>query len=427
MLILFASSYQYIISAYLVTRDGIPLFWGIPTDYINQAGPLRFGKDVAIILFSFYWPNRVKFDNQLEIYLVWIFSIILCGSISYIAGTGELNFFLVGLRWILLLHCSFGIYKLVENSDINYKYELFIFAFLTFTSSLSIIFSILQFRSNGYEGLIGQSRLPGIFSVGGTAGYFALGASIILRTINNQKIYLKLFGYILFSIQAAVSGTRYSLIGCFAVAYSDLRHIVKNSKISEKSTLLLLIDITFSVFGIVALFGLSQSVIGRGSAIDQFGEGSRIYNVTEFINLVGNMSFLDFLFGRGLGMGTNSAEGILDIIDINRPSWQFLTDNTFIVTFQQSGAIGNLFLFGGLLSFMINRNLFNYPLIVIVIFIGLFVQNIFEQVFIMVPIAYFVGHLEKLPSADAASLRDDLANGGGRRQPTASATGPADA
>lgn len=426
ILILFASAYQYIIPAYLVTRDNIPLFWGIPTEYINQAGPLRFIKDFVILLFSFYWPTRVKFDNQFEIYSIWIFFLLLCGSISYIIGTGELNFFLVGLRWIFLLHCSFGIYKLAEKSNINYKYESLVFIFLVITSSLSIIFSILQFRSNGYQGLIGQSRLPGIFSVGGTAGYFALGASIILSTIKSDKINLKLFGYILFSFQAAVSGTRYSLLGCFAFAYSDIRRIVKNSKIAEKSTLIFLIDITFVLIGLAVLFGLLESVIGRGSVIEQFGEGSRISNISEFIDLLGNISFLDFLFGRGLGMGTNSAEGVLDIIDISRPTWQFLTDNTIIVTFQQSGAIGVIVLFGGLLSFMINRNIFNYPLIATTLFIGLFVQNIFEQVFIMLPVAYFVGHLEKRPSTVAAISRDDFTSNGKRRQPGASANGTID-
>ncbi|MFD1949611.1 hypothetical protein ACFSGX_02370 [Sphingomonas arantia] len=389
--------------AILATLAGAVTYWRIPDTFIDAAGPERYLKDIVTFGFAIYWPMVAKPRTEVVLYIIWIMVLTAIGMIAYILNTGYLPFIIAGIRWITVLHDSFGIYILIDQYGVTKNNQRLILGVALFWLACSLVASYIQFSYHGNFSSVGSSREPGIFSLAGVNGYYAASVAVIAMASRHATV-LKWLGYLFGILIGVLSGTRFTILCILVIIFLDNLKRLRRFPIFR-------VFIYSTVLPSVLLLSIfaAGSLSGRGDVVnDQMQDGGRLGNGSQVVQLlVQTGDFTDLTVGRGLGQGTNGAmQMVKDGQEI--PKWQILVDNTFITSFIQFGLIGFVWLFGGIFLFLWSRRAELYLPFYLIVLISLLTQNVFEQLFWMLSIAYYLGsskYFHKLrqyrPTADA--------------------------
>jgi hypothetical protein len=93
------------------------------------------------------------------------------------------------------------------------------------------------------------------------------------------------------------------------------------------------------------------TAVDRGGIMEaQLARGGRISNFLNMLNVISGSNLGEFTFGRGMGVGTNTAYGMLLAAGKAPEAYRFnwLIDNAFLTQFFQLGALGSLVFWIGL-------------------------------------------------------------------------------
>lgn len=411
IILLFAGMLQYAPTLLEnIKMETVSLF-SVDNDNLEAAGPLRYIKELVLLMlviyliFGFNGSTVVeqKMREMTRGFAAWIIALIFIGLIPYLIYDTPIFLLAAGLRWMLLAAGSFAIFILsAHESDDADQQKIFANSLLILLSfDAAVVLYQIIFVAKSMSVGVGASRVTGVFSNAGVGAFFSLGCALILVTLQCSPIGIRLLGMVLAFVIALGSGTRFAMIGLFVLVFTQLWVYVQNIR-SDYARIILVMLGGPSLLLVAYLGYLSMiEAVGRGSLVDaQLEDGGRITNLLNSITIIFSADISEILFGRGLGVGTNTgysmtiARGIIP--DSIRFNW--LIDNAFLTQFFQVGLIGSIVFWIGITG-LIYKSLGApciYSASIILSFAFIFIVNIFagnpfEQYFLSIPYAYFIG------------------------------------
>lgn len=362
-LILLAGVAQYSLVAYTAIVSGSVSLWTIDFSELTSAGPLRYVKDAMIVGISIAWlivlptlhlPRELV--RLIHIYFLWLGVVIGVGLIGFILEYSPLFFLPAGLRWMLLLHAAFGIFILSSTLVIGNTRHKFIFRFLLVILLINSYATLLQLKStaNAIGVAFGAARLTGLFSNAGVAATFAIAVALFVSQLNEIGLKRRISVTFVCLFLALSSGTRYATGAVFIIILAQLWELIDVGTGGLKARK----KVVFFPLAVLAIFIGYQALIlqvDRGDAIfQQFGQGGRVDNFFITINLLYSSDIAELFFGRGLGIGTNTAISALFADGINPSRYRFniLVDNSLLTGIFQFGLFGSLVFWFGIWKFI---------------------------------------------------------------------------
>ena len=355
---------QYGVTAIQNVLSGNVVMWTMDSETMESAGPLRYVKDAFLLILAFIWPIYVaKLRSPVGIrklygyYFVWLPCIALFGVLGIAIGYSPPFFLAPGFRWLMLLHSAVGVFFLMRGISSLRRQQshiLWLFIAMAVLDALVILMQIRAGASIGDVRLAG-SRLTGMFNNAGIAAFFgfsiALCGMCLTRTSIRQRATLTALSLFI----AFASGTRSMMILIFVIFIIQINAVMISYNLKKYSTIILFgTTIFFSVVGWLSYQSMIDSV-GRGGILEtQLGEGGRISNFFGMLKTLYAADYGELLIGRGIGIGTNTAYGMLKAVDIYPEMYRFnwLIDNSFLTQFFQFGAIGSLLFWAGIFAFL---------------------------------------------------------------------------
>ncbi|SHG88185.1 hypothetical protein SAMN02745157_4983 [Kaistia soli DSM 19436] len=398
-----AAAFQYFVPAFQSTRAGNVNYWAIDSADLGLAGPFRYLKDITVVLFGIAWVVTIgKGVHGLGLYFLWILSIVAIGFVGYVTGAGYSGFFSAGLRWILLVHAGFGIYQFLQLRPWTARDEQLLFRMIAAVcivdAALTAYQVLLLARSLG---ALGALRLPGMFSLAATSGYFAAGIALIFSALKRVPASRRLFMMGLCFFIALLSGTRFALFLTLALLAPLSLQVMRTMKFPE--VFISFYKFFFMPFVMVAAVIAVTSFVARGDMTEQFGSNGRFSNFTDYWSDIADSDISELLFGYGLGTGTNTAVTIAYSNNVSY-AMNVTTDNSLLTTFSQVGAIGSLIFWLGILL-AIYPGMRRAPLSVAAMFLlCLFVQNIAEQNFLIFGFGFVWGNAMREATAASRAI-----------------------
>ncbi len=404
-MLLLAGMAQYGFVAYSAVLSGNVALWTIDSTELASAGLLRYVKDAFVAGVSVAWLlilPRLRLPRELiqlvHVYFLWLGSVVAVGLVGFLLGYSPLFFLPAGLRWMLLLHAAFGVFVLSSGLVIGSANHKSIYRFFGAMLLLHGIVVVLQGWSVGVLNLaVGASRLTGVFSNAGVAANFVLAVALIVSHLDGVRLKKKILVIFVCLFLALSSGTRYATGAIFLIVLSQLWELMDESRLRAYK------KIFFPLAGLAIFIGYQALIaqVDRGDAISQqFGTGGRVANFLLALNLLSSADIIELLFGRGLGIGTNTAIGALlgDGLDPSLYRFNLLADNALVTGFYQFGLIGSLVFWLGLIKFI----LFAKPkylrsakprffVTVAIILMTVILGSPFEQYFLMIAFASALG------------------------------------
>ena len=410
VLIFIISIAQYGSVAFVSALKGNVVLWQMDNHAAEGAGLFRYIKDAFLLCFSFLWPIyalKIKLPkvilNIISIYFVWFGFVLGFGSIGMFFGYSSMLFMMAGLRWLMLLHASFGVFILMHGSLSGLNYHKNIIYCLIGFGAIDLLLISWQLSSGqaAYGLALGQSRLTGLFSNAGVAGFFGLALALTGMQLDGASFKLRLMLSCGALIIGLSSGTRSMIMAVFFITSLQVIEYVEGGA-GKKFRIFL--KITSPPILLIIMWIGYQWMIGavdRGGILDaQLAGGGRISNFVNMLDILSLSDTGEFLFGRGLGVGTNTAYGMLEADGIEPSKFRFnwLIDNAFLTQFFQFGLIGSLIFWIGIFCFCvavkplaIKKYRRRYWLTVLIFFVILWVGNPFEHYLLMMPYAISFG------------------------------------
>ncbi len=406
---LFVGLLQYLPTILQSLIQGDVFIWTLQKEVISEAGSLKYLKDVFLFVFGVYWVKKIAltvphvYHMIFKIYLVWLALFFCIGCVGYFLDYSPLMFFKAGVRWLLLLHAAIGFFMIAATYKEKQKDQSIVYAFLLFILVVDCLVIAFQIRIAGYSMSVslGSSRLSGLFSNAGVSGFFSVAAALISLVYLSRSLSEKVFLLGLCLFIALSSGTRFAMIAvfvCFCINFYEYLK-VKASKKFLTLTILLVAPIFLS--STVYFYGLMIDIVSRGGILEvQLSEGGRIYNFIHYSGLLLQADFVEFVFGRGLGVGTNTAFSIADGMGFSPEAFRFnwLVDNAILTMFFQVGLLGSMLFWSGVFLFFLvvnklcQRALYRYFFLVSFLFvISVFSGNLFEQYYLIVTYMFVLG------------------------------------
>ena len=384
---------QYIYSASLTLGSSGTIYFLIDDATAEQAGPLRYLKDIVLVLFGLIWPFLIwkKSSGALQLYAVWMLSVLLIGSFPIITGHSFFFLYIAGIRWMILLHACVGIYMLMVQYGIDRRGESLLLKVAIFILAVNAFFTLKQSPDTlaiFWAGL----RLTGTFSNAGTLGFFALSMSLLSYAFYRSPSSLVIWLNILAFFVAASSGTRYAIIGVLLITGILIAERFTYRATAKVRGIVVMVVALLAIPSAVGALVAANTIASRGDVfVDQLSEGGRLYNLGQSLDLALQSGAGEILFGEGLGVGTNLALGESQSASYGDEAsygmdmpWNLMIDNSFATTFIQIGLVGSI-VFWGPVALFLKNHISRRMLIVFILFVvGLFEQNMAEQYYLMV-------------------------------------------
>ena len=408
-IIVVAGMAQYGRAAYSVIVSGQVPLWQLNSDLLISAGPLRYIKDAVVAGISIAWlitlprlPLSRRVARFVRVYFVWLAIVMSLGLVGFLLNYSPLFFLPAGLRWILLLHASFGVFVLSSTLAWRQSGHKFVYWFLVASLLIDTYIVQIQFgRSAGLFGLaFGESRLTGLFSMAAVAGYFALAVALFAWQLDRVGWKMRMLITLWCLVLALSTGSRFATLAIVLVIVGQSWELM--GRVGSRSRRFLKLFLV--PLAAVVLFVSYQAVmvqVGRGDAIaQQFDEGGRAANLFEVAGMLSTADAGELLFGRGLGIGTNTARTAVISTRTNPSQYRFniLIDNAFATAFFQFGLLGSIVFWFGVWKFLAfarpahpghEKN--RYLVVLVIVIVSLFAGNPFEQFFLMMAFASSVG------------------------------------
>jgi len=200
---------------------------------------------------------------------------------------------------------------------------------------------------------------------------------------------------------ALSSGSRSTMMAVFAVVALQLWESFDEPRGRRFRPLRNVFFLPALVVSSVLLYPVMIETVGRGGILEyQLAGGGRIDTLARMIEVFRTAGVTESLFGRGLGIGTNTAYTLLLSHGIQPDSIRFnwLVDNALVTIFLQVGLVGSVVFWTGLiLMILVGKPVgalkfkLRYWLAVLVFVFFLFVGNPFEHYLIMFPLGVALG------------------------------------
>jgi len=413
MLMMLAGLVQYAPTAIDFLRSGNVQVWNLELDTVANAGPVKYIKDLFVLCFGLAWPFAVLYlqpgpsmRRLIGRYLFWLFGLVSVGLLAY-ATQGHPAYFLVaGLRWLLLAHSAFGLFVVASQQAMPPLVQTGVLRWLCVLGFADLSVALLQMASVGALGhlSLGSVRVTGFFNNAAIGGYFGLALALLAYQLQDAGPRWRLLLQAVALAIALSSGTRFAMISVFLVMSAFVYERLSLSQTPTWRQLAVLLPPLALALGAQAYL-LMQSAVGRGDLVgSQLEEGGRIANLQRWYDGLPDTSMEEFLFGQGLGVGTNTlltilsssgdAAGGVDMTELQ-------IDNAFVSNYFQFGFIGSLVLWGGvmgLIAFVRQRQAphsgLRLTVLVLVFLLSTFTLNCFEQYYLvfgfMASLAFFL-------------------------------------
>ncbi|MEY2890688.1 MAG: hypothetical protein RJA98_596 [Pseudomonadota bacterium] len=408
---LFAGMAQYAPTLLENIRMETVSLFSVDTENLEAAGPLRYIKEFVLLLLAMYFAlgfngattTEQKMREMRWNFIAWIAALVGIGLIPYLLQDTPIFLLAAGLRWVLLTVGSFAIFILCAHESDDSDQQKFFAASLVILLGFDALVVVYQavFVAQSMSVGVGASRVTGIFSNAGVGAFFSLGCALILATLQNSPIGLRLVGMLLALIISLGSGTRFAMIGLFILVIAQLREHAQN--ISSAYMRIVLTTLGLPLFISAGYLGYMSMIeaVGRGSLVDaQLEDGGRISNLVNAITTIFSADASEILFGRGLGVGTNTGYSMAVARSIVPESIRFnwLIDNALLTQFFQIGLLGSLLFWTGIGQLvhtsMKDPGVYGVGLrisFILIVTVNIFAGNPFEQYFLAIPYAYFIG------------------------------------
>jgi hypothetical protein len=402
MLTMLAGLVQYAPTAIDFLRSGNVQVWNLELDTVADAGPVKYIKDLFVLCLGLAWPIAVLYllpgpslRKLIARYLFWLFALVSVGLLAY-ATQGHPAYFLVaGLRWLLLAHSAFGLFVIASQQAMPPKIQTRVIRWLCVLGFADLGVALLQMASVGALGhlSLGAVRMTGFFNNAAIGGYFGLALALIAYQLQDAAARWRLLLQAMALAIALSSGTRFAMIAVFLVMSAFVYERLSLSQTQAWRHLAILLPPLALALGAQAYL-LMQSSVGRGDLVgSQLEEGGRIANLQRWFEGLPETSMEEFLFGQGLGVGTNTLLTILSAsgdtaggVDMT----ELQIDNAFVSNYFQFGFIGSLILWGGvagLIGFVRQRQPpysgLRLTVIGLVFLLSTFTLNCFEQYYLV--------------------------------------------
>ncbi|MBB3255240.1 hypothetical protein F4827_000552 [Paraburkholderia bannensis] len=390
-----------------IVRGNVQM-WTLDSSALDGAGPTRYLKDLFVFGFGASWPiAMIRRRRSAEIaaicsfYFLWIMAVVSLGLIGFIAELSPVLFLLAGVRWVMLLHCSFGLFLMAkgfpESPIVQRRLILLLLAFGILNvyvankqASLGVALSSVA---------LVQSRVTGLFSNAGIAGMFGLALAIFSVMLDRALAWQRIGLVAAAFVTALLSGTRFAVLSItLLVGVLGWELIVHHAE-KHRKMLLTVMTIPLALSAAVVGYVSLMAAAGRGDIVGtQLEKGGRIANAVSTLTDLGSADLGELFFGRGLGIGTNTAIGYLQAngIDPNQFRFNWQIDNGFITLTFQIGVIGLLLFVTGMFAFLrkvkpqrSRRLRIRYWAMLIILIITFSGGNILEHYFLLT--SFFIG------------------------------------
>lgn len=401
---------QYGVTAVQNVLSGNVVMWTMDSELMESAGPLRYVKDAFLLLLSFTWLIYVSRFKQYSLtkklvgyYFFWLACITLLSILGIAIGYSPAFFLMAGLRWLMLLHASVGVFFLMRGLSSRVKPQVRILRLFMALSLLDAIVILMQMRAGASIGDIGlaRSRLTGMFNNAGVAGFFGFSLALCGMCLTRTSFWLRAILTLTSLFIVFASGTRSMMILIFVILIMQIYFALATSEMRKyKKAIFAGMILIFLVFGSWAYYAMVESV-GRGGILEaQLNEGGRISNFFYMFDKLYAADYGELLIGRGIGVGTNTAHSMLmgEGTDPSTYRFNWLIDNAFLTQFFQFGAVGSALFWAGIAAFLYktgsnlpNPYRLHHRVACGSLFFILFAGNPFEHYFLMMGFAIAIG------------------------------------
>ena len=338
--------------------------WNMSTAGMNEAGPVRYLKDALTLIIGVGWPlalGTCRFPYGMRtlvlLYFAWIFCVISIGLLPFILGWTPLFFLAAGMRWVLLLHASFGLFLFARwlpdgvRGQTVFVVALLALAVLDFYVVLRQWIELGQGRVVSFAG----DRYTGLLSNATLAGMFAISLGCMTLILDRARL---LYRFLLLGVAVAIavsSGTRFAML-CIAPLTGLVFWETLEARLNRKGRMLLVMS-AVPIAACLATGGYAHMVdaVGRGDVLaNQIAEGGRLYNLGQIADQLSQANVPELLIGRGLGVGTNTAYSMVQQTGAEPEQYRFnqLIDNAFVTMQFQVGTLGTLLFVMGSAAFL---------------------------------------------------------------------------
>lgn len=355
-----------------VNQINVILEYGNYSSVMNGAGSIaaimRFSKEVIIVLMLIYSCLRIKTKKQIKILLlfsVWVLYGIL---LSLISGYSCLTIIAGVHSYMFIIVLVFG-YNCFESRAISLqiiKNIIFCGAVINCIASIDQAFRLL---GTNFE-LIGSGsyRFPGIFGAVGMSSEFDVIVALfscILDVIKNNDRKYSIFLFIISFISAIFSGARSAILNILIIGLVWL--FLKNHMTQINKAVLI------GIFGAVMIplfIIVITNFADRGNILDVQLKSGRLHILIDILKS-GNV--YELIFGRGIGVGSNSDVLLQRSATIGSGR---ILDGTFNLIMYQYGLFG-IFIAVYLIIFLLKKLLNNKQFILDFLFVGTIILRCF--------------------------------------------------
>ena len=393
ILLIILAVMSYILTAINLIYNNKYVLWTINNANIDGGIIYKifpYLKDIiAIFLFIVLALNNKK---NLKIILIFV-TIVCLGSMIIWLNNGNDNdnllYIIAGIRMLLyfivaMMYClSVNDYKLVSL-------KLFKVIKVMILVEFFIVYIQIMRSENIHNIGNGAYRFCGTFGNAAGLAYFCIAACLyilIYKNIFNNGNGMKK-NYVYYALIMALvlaTGSRTGILSCIIIIFMYIiNELLKSNIISKKNMYIFVMILT--IFIIPLIYNLMIKFVNRGALMDS---GATRIDIFLLLFDLKNTNFLKFIFGYGIGYGTNNAV----ILGIKNAS---IIDSTFGTIMVQYGILGlGIFI---ITLFYIVKKVFRYSskcggiftaiAYIVPIFLVTIAGNIFEQIVLAMLLCY---------------------------------------
>ena len=325
------------------------------------------------------------------------------GSVAFVLDYSPLSFVWSGLRWLLLLHASFGLFLLSKSFLDNGVSQRLIAIFCLCIGVVDLAFALQQLSELGiaYGATFAETRVTGFFGHAGPAAFFGFAMALICLHLDRVSFPIRFSVSAIGFLIALSTGTRSIVIFIFmiiALQFFEFVEVNRTSLLYRVRKIIFLPLVTAAAF---VGYGWLIAIVDRGDLVGtQLEEGGRVANAVESIKMLYSAEMGELIFGRGLGIGTNTAYGQLLAAGVTPEFYRFnfLVDNAILTTFFQFGLLGSIWFWSGIVMFVASarpklhgRASRRYWTTCAMFLLILWAGNPFEQYYLMLSFATSLG------------------------------------
>ena len=390
-----------------IIRGNVQL-WTVDSGALDGAGPTRYLKDLFVFGFGVYWPivilrrrQTVEISKICSFYFAWIATLVSIGLIAFVAELSPAFFLPAGIRWVMLLHCSFGLFLFSRDFPRTLAVQRTLIVLLLVLGMLNVYVANKQasLGASLSHVVLVQGRVTGLFSNAGIAGMFGLALAIFSLLLDRAHAWQRVALIASAFLTALLSGTRFAVLSIALLAAVLCWELIAEGAERSKKMLLTVFIVPFALGAAAAGYVSLMAAAGRGDIVgSQLEKGGRISNAVTTLSDLENADLDELFVGRGLGIGTNTAVGYLQAGGIDPKQFRFnwLIDNAFITLIFQTGIAGLLVFASGMFAFLCkvkpkwNRSLkARYWALLIITMVTFNGGNVLEHYFLLT--SFFVG------------------------------------